>query len=36
MKLKWYGHSCFGMTFADGTTLVTDPFDEHVGRCSAQ
>ena len=29
MKLKWYGHSCFGMTFADGTTLVTDPFDEH-------
>ena len=31
MKLKWYGHSCFGMTFADGTTLVTDPFDEHVG-----
>ena len=31
MKLKWYGHSCFGMAFADGTTLVTDPFDEHVG-----
>jgi len=31
MKLKWYGHSCFGMTFADGTTLVTDPFDETVG-----
>ena len=31
MKLKWYGHSCFGMTFADGTVLVTDPFDESVG-----
>lgn len=31
MKLKWYGHSCFGMTFADGTTLITDPFDETTG-----
>lgn len=31
MKLKWYGHSCFSMTFADGTTVVTDPFDETVG-----
>lgn len=31
MKLKWYGHSCFGMTFADGTTLITDPFDDTVG-----
>ena len=31
MKLKWYGHSCFGLTFADGTTLVTDPFDNTVG-----
>lgn len=41
MKLKWYGHSCFSMTFADGTTLVTDPFDASVGypmcgaRCDA-
>lgn len=31
MKLKWYGHSCFGLTFANGTTLVTDPFDASVG-----
>lgn len=31
MKLKWYGHSCFGMTFANGTTLITDPFDDTVG-----
>ena len=31
MKLKWYGHSCFGLTFADGTAVVTDPFDETVG-----
>ena len=27
MLLKWYGHSCFSMTFANGTTLITDPFD---------
>lgn len=31
MKLKWYGHSCFGMTFSNGTTLITDPFDDTVG-----
>ena len=31
MNLKWYGHSCFSMTFSDGTTLITDPFDETVG-----
>lgn len=31
MKLKWYGHSCFGLTFANGTTLITDPFDDTVG-----
>ena len=31
MKLKWYGHSCFGLTFANGTAVVTDPFDETVG-----
>ena len=31
MKLKWYGHSCFGMTFENGTTLITDPFDDTVG-----
>ena len=31
MKLKWYGHSCFSLTFANGTAVVTDPFDETVG-----
>lgn len=31
MKLKWYGHSCFGLTFDNGTTLITDPFDDTVG-----
>lgn len=38
MKLKWYGHSCFGMTFSNGTTLITDPFDDTVGYplCTAQ
>ena len=41
MKLRYYGHSCFLMTFSDGTSLVTDPFDETVGyplcecRCDA-
>ena len=31
MKLKWYGHSCFGLTFENGTTLITDPFDDTTG-----
>lgn len=31
MKLKWYGHSCFGLTFANGTTVITDPFDDTTG-----
>ena len=31
MKLKWYGHSCFGLTVENGVTLITDPFDETVG-----
>ena len=31
MKLKWNGHSCFTMTFANGAVLVTDPFDDTVG-----
>lgn len=30
MLLKWYGHSCFSMTFANGTTLITDPFDDSM------
>ena len=31
MKLKWYGQSCFSLTFANGATVVTDPFDDTVG-----
>lgn len=31
MKLKWYGHSCFALTYADGTAIVIDPFDASVG-----
>ncbi len=30
MKLHYYGHSCFSLRFADGTLLVTDPFDASV------
>ncbi len=28
MKLEYYGHSCFRMTFASGTRIVTDPYGE--------
>lgn len=31
MKLKWHGHSCFEITLNNGTTIITDPFDETVG-----
>lgn len=31
MKIKWYGHSCFGLEFSGGLRVVTDPFDDHVG-----
>lgn len=27
MKIKWLGHSCFMITGANGTTLITDPYD---------
>ena len=30
MKLQYYGHSCFALRCADGTTLVIDPFDETI------
>ncbi len=26
MKLKWYGHACFRITAADGTSIITDPY----------
>lgn len=31
MKIKWYGHACFGLEFSGGPYVVTDPFDDHVG-----
>ena len=30
MKIKYYGHACFALSFEGGTVLVTDPFDESV------
>ncbi|HUS57543.1 MAG TPA: MBL fold metallo-hydrolase [Planctomycetota bacterium] len=27
MKLQWLGHSCFLITAADGTRILTDPYD---------
>lgn len=27
MKIEWLGHSCFLLTTADGTRILTDPFD---------
>jgi L-ascorbate metabolism protein UlaG (beta-lactamase superfamily) len=27
MKIKWNGHACFTITAADGTTVVTDPYE---------
>jgi len=31
MKIKWYGHACFKLSFSQGPYVVTDPFDDHVG-----
>ncbi len=31
MKLEWIGHACFRMTSADGTVVITDPYDDSVG-----
>lgn len=31
MKIEWLGHACFLVTTAQGTRIVTDPFDEKVG-----
>lgn len=30
MKILWYGHACFRITAADGTVIITDPYDESV------
>lgn len=31
MKLHYIGHACFRLTAADGTRVITDPYDESVG-----
>ena len=31
MKFKWLGHSCFLLTSAKGTRILTDPCDETTG-----
>ena len=31
MKLEWIGHACFKLEAQDGTTVITDPYDESVG-----
>ena len=30
MKIKYFAHACFGLSFANGPVLVTDPYDESV------
>lgn len=31
MTLEWLGHACFLLTTAQGTRIVTDPYDDSVG-----
>lgn len=31
MKLEYIGHACFRLTAADGTRVITDPYDDSVG-----
>jgi len=31
MRLEWIGHACFKLTAQDGTTVITDPYDDSVG-----
>jgi len=30
MKIKYYGHSCFALSYENGPVLVTDPYDASV------
>ncbi|MFO8034240.1 MAG: MBL fold metallo-hydrolase [Candidatus Bipolaricaulota bacterium] len=30
VKIRWLGHACFRIESADGTVLLTDPYDESV------
>lgn len=31
MKIRWFGHACFGLTISDELKILLDPFDESVG-----
>lgn len=31
MVIDWLGHSCFKVTLKDGTRILFDPYDDHVG-----
>ena len=31
MKIKWLGHACFLLTSAEGTKVLTDPYNEKMG-----
>lgn len=31
MRIKYYGQSCFGLTSANGTTIITDPYGSGIG-----
>ncbi len=31
MRIHWFGHACFLIITADGTRILTDPFNEEVG-----
>jgi L-ascorbate metabolism protein UlaG (beta-lactamase superfamily) len=35
MKLKWFGHSCFLLTSDSGIRVLTDPYNEMVGKLPA-
>lgn len=31
MVIEWLGHSCFKVTLKNGTIVLLDPYDDHVG-----
>ena len=31
MNIKWYGHSCFLLTSANGVRVLCDPYSPEVG-----
>jgi L-ascorbate metabolism protein UlaG (beta-lactamase superfamily) len=35
MKIKWFGHSCFLLTSNNGVKVLTDPYNEMIGKLPA-